>query len=83
MGKDHRYIEYQGTIYIVVGIGYQTKRPFSDRGDEHYFDCIILSKENFRRIPSILVGKTVQIYCKDAEEVTDKNRLRMLELFYG
>lgn len=82
MVRENRYIEYQGMIYIVVGIGYQTKKPFSDRGDEHYFDCIILSKDNYRRIPSILAGKTVQIYCKDAEEIVDKSRLRMLELLY-
>lgn len=83
MGRENRYIEYQGTLYIVIGIGYQSKTPFSDRGDEHYFDCIILSEHNLSRITSMLVGKTIQVYCKDAEEITDRNRVKMLELLYG
>jgi hypothetical protein len=83
MIKEHKYVEYQGNFYIIVGFGYQTKTPYSDRGDEHYYDCIILSSDNLRVIPSVLVGKTIQIFLKDAREVTDKKRLKMLEIFYG
>jgi hypothetical protein len=76
-------LEYQGDFYIVVGVGYQTKTPYSDRGNEHYYECIILSERNLKEFTSILVGRTVQIFFSDAKEVTDSKRLFMLELFYG
>lgn len=83
MVRGNKYIEYQGDYYIVVGYGYQTKTPYSDRGDEHYYDCVVLNERNNRTLPSILAGKTIQVFVNDAKEIINERTLFMLELFYG
>jgi len=73
-----RFIEFQGDIYLVVGLTY-----------EHRFDppeCYVAvhitkAKSNITR--ALIENYSVKIPLAYAMEITDKKRLRALMVLYG
>lgn len=71
-----RVIEWQGELYIVVGLGYD---EYSDPPDVFYAVPL-----EYSLIRSLLVSSyTVIIPISEAIEITDQNRIKAIWILYG
>ncbi len=70
------FIEWQESVFIVIGVGYDSKfHP-----PEVYY-CILLEKS---LITDILLAKdTIVIPFSQAVEITDKNRIKAINILFG
>jgi hypothetical protein len=74
----YRFIEYEKTLYLVLGMGY-------DRSLEcpEYFVCAPLDKDSMSLFRTSLILHTVNISLDKATEITSKNKLLALRVLYG
>lgn len=72
----YRFIEYEGNIYVVVGIGYGP-----DGIDPYYFMGSLLNRSGI--ISASLEPHTIAIPFDEAIEITSKIRLLALRILYG
>lgn len=73
-----RFIEYQGDLYLVVGITYDNTKE--------YPDCFVITpidKTTTKLTRTALIGNTLTIPIAYVKEITDKNKLLTLMVLYG
>lgn len=71
-----KFIEWQESVFIVIGVGHDTK---FDPPEVYY--CILLEKS---LITDILLAKdTIVIPFSQAIEITDKNRIKAINILFG
>lgn len=75
MTQKYRFIEYQDTIYVLVGIGFKQHQL------NYYF--YLVNVKDFREY---LKNKdncyTISVNMDYCEEIEDKNKLKLLNLLY-
>ena len=78
-----RIIEYEGQLFVVVGITNLRDKVLNIHEHWECFEAYPLS-ENHSIIETILMnGPAVFIKIEDAREVTERNRLESILVLYG
>jgi hypothetical protein len=74
-----RFVEYAGSVYIVVGMGY----GLFDSIESHvlFFDVVPINE--YKLIRSALYPMSMKVPFSEAIEITDKKRLLALKVLYG
>ena len=73
-----RFIEYDDSIYVVIGLTYDATKICPD-----CFVAIPLDKTNKNIFSTLIIGNTINIPIAYANEITDKNKLLMILVLYG
>lgn len=73
-----RFIEFEGDIYVVVGITYDTNSIYPE-----CFTAVPLSSYNYSIFKAMLQIDTINIPIDEAIEITDKNQILTLLVLYG
>jgi len=73
-----RFIEYDNSIFIVIGLTYDTTKDYPD-----CFVAIPLDKSNKTLYNTLLIGNTINIPIVYANEITEKNKLLTILVLYG
>lgn len=73
-----RFIEYDSSIYIVIGLTYDTTKDYPD-----CFVAIPLDKHHKNIYSTLIIGNSVNIPITYANEITDKKKLLMILVLYG
>lgn len=73
-----RFIEYDESIYVVIGLTYDTKADYPD-----CFVAIPLDKSHKSIYSTLIIGNTINIPITYATEITDKKKLLMILVLYG
>ena len=73
-----RFIEYQGDLYVVLGITYDKMQECPD-----CFVAAPVDKKNSTLFKAALELYTINIPFSQAIEITNKNRLKAIMVLYG
>lgn len=71
-----RLVKFQGTIFIVIGIGYESK---FDPPETYY--AVPLKESLYRDL--IMTHLVTKIPVSQAIEITDKNKIKALLVLFG
>ena len=74
---DFRFVEWNGEIYIVLGIGYDRRQDPPD-----VFICVPLEKESIYKT-AITAPGLIKIPIIQAVEITEKKRLLAIWALFG
>lgn len=73
-----RFIEYDDSIYVVIGLTYDNTKEYPD-----CFVAIPLDKTNKTIFSTLIIGNSINIPIAYANEITDKKKLLMILVLYG
>lgn len=73
-----RFIEYDDSIYVVIGLTYDVTKDYPD-----CFVAIPLDKTNKTIFSTLIIGSSINIPIAYANEITDKKKLLMILVLYG
>ena len=73
-----RFIEYESSLYIVIGLTYDTTKDYPD-----CFVAIPLDATCKNIFSTLIIGHSINIPIVYANEITDKNKLLMILVLYG
>lgn len=73
-----RFIEYENSIYVVIGLTYDGTKDFPD-----CFVAIPLDASHKNIFSSLIIGNSINIPIVYANEITDKKKLLLILVLYG
>jgi hypothetical protein len=78
-----RFIEYHQSIYIVIGITYDSDYHYPAAHLPLAFVAVPLGERHRTVYSALLDAYSIKIPFEDATEITDKNRIGALMVLYG
>jgi hypothetical protein len=75
MTDKFRFIEYQGTIYVLVGIGFKQNLL-------NYYFYLVHVKDFNKYLEKKSDFYTISVNMDYCNEITDKNKLKLLKLLF-